>query len=75
MKEDAVNGARVYSLERRLAKVEKERGGTDADNPFNEILRDVGEPLCATEGEAFVAVLRLMQIPGWIERLQGCTSL
>lgn len=69
-----MNGPRVYSLERRLAKIEKGRSVTNADNPFNQILQAVSEPLCATEGEAFVAVLKLMQTPDWIERLRAAGS-
>lgn len=61
----------VYTLERRLAKIEKERGVTDADDFFNQTLRQLGEPPCATAGEAFVAVLKLMQTPDWNERLRA----
>jgi hypothetical protein len=44
VKEATMNGARMYSLERRLAKIEKERGMTGEDDTFNQILRLVGEP-------------------------------
>jgi hypothetical protein len=50
VKEDGMN---VYTLEGCLAKIEKERGATDAEDPFNEILRRVGEPPCANASEAF----------------------
>lgn len=66
-----MNGARVYALERRLTKIEKECGVTDADDFFNETLRQLGEPTCSTAGEAFVAVLKLMQTPDWNERLRA----
>lgn len=66
-----MNGARVYSLERRLAKIEKERGATVANNPFNQILQCVGEPPCPNESEAFLCLLRLMQSPDWNERLHA----
>ena len=39
-----MNGARMNSLE-RLAKIEKERGVTDADSICNQLLRRLGEPL------------------------------
>jgi hypothetical protein len=70
-----MNGARVYSLKRRLAKIEKRRGATDADDTFNQILRQVGEPPCATDSEAFLAVLKLMQTPDWNERLRAAGFL
>ena len=37
----------------------------DADDFFNQTLRQLGEPTCAIAGEAFVAVLKLMQTPDW----------
>jgi mannose/cellobiose epimerase-like protein (N-acyl-D-glucosamine 2-epimerase family) len=75
VKEDTMNRATVCALERRLAKIEKQRGATDADNPFNDILRSVGEPPCTTSSEAFLCVLKLMQTPDWNERLRaGRTS-
>jgi hypothetical protein len=55
VKEATMNGARMYSLERRLAKIEKERGMTGEDDTFNQILRLVGEPTYVTAGEAFIA--------------------
>ena len=60
-----------YALQRRLAKIEKERDVTDADNFFNQTLRQLGEPTCVTADEAFVAVLKLMQTPDWKERLRA----
>jgi hypothetical protein len=33
------------------------------DDTFNRILRQVSEPMCATRGEAFRAVIKLMQTP------------
>ena len=56
-----MNGGRVYSLERRLAKIEKDRGVTDADDFFNQTLLQLGEPPRASESEAFLRLLRLMQ--------------
>ena len=47
---------------------------TDADDFFNQTLRQLGEPTCAIAGEAFVAVLKLMQTPDWIERLRAAES-
>ena len=62
----------VSALERRLAKIEKERGVTaDPDNPIHELLRSVGEPPCASDSEAFLRLLRLMQTPDWDERLRA----
>jgi hypothetical protein len=40
-----MNGARMNSLERRLAEIEKERGVTDAVSTCNQLLRRLGEPL------------------------------
>jgi hypothetical protein len=54
-----------------LAKIEKERGVTDADDFFNQTLRRLGEPPRASTSEAFIAVLKLMQTPDWIERLRA----
>jgi hypothetical protein len=70
-----MNATRVYALQRRLAKIEKRRGATDADDTFNQILRQVGEPPCATDSEAFLAVLKLMQTPDWNERLRAAGFL
>ena len=64
-----MNGTRVYALQRRLTKIEKERGATDANNPFNQILHSVGEPPCPNESEAFLRLLGLMQMPDWKKRL------
>jgi hypothetical protein len=66
-----VNNARAYSLECRLAKIERQRGATDADSTCNQLLRRLGEPLCATDNEAFLRILRLMQKPDWGERLRA----
>jgi hypothetical protein len=35
------SAARMYSLERRVAKIEKERGVTDGDDFFNQTLRQL----------------------------------
>jgi len=65
-----MNGARMNSLE-RLAKIEKERGVTDADSTCNQLLRRLGEPLVRTDNEAFLHILRLMQTPDWVERVRA----
>ena len=66
-----MNGARVYSLERRLAKFEKELGVTDADDFFNQTLRQLGELPCASASEAFRRLLRLIQTAEGKERLRA----
>jgi hypothetical protein len=66
----------IYTLERRLAKIEKERGVTvDTDNPLHQLLRAVGEPPCATDDEAFLRLLRLMQTSDWDKRLSAARRL
>jgi hypothetical protein len=47
-----------------------EREVTGEDDTFNQILRQVGEPTCATAAEALIAVLKLMQTPDWAERVR-----
>ena len=51
----------VYTLERSSCEVREGTSATDAEDPFNEILRRVGEPPCANASEAFGAVVKLMQ--------------
>lgn len=55
-----MNRISIHEIERRLIKIEKERAATAGGDMYNQTLNDLGYAPCATPGEAFVQILKLM---------------